>query len=112
MTHAFVWFHNSSESPSDAATFYERLLGWKATEGPPGMTLLASDKGPMAGVAPRRGTIGGWIPYVEVADVDAATSKATQLGGAILQARTKGPAGDFTIIRDPGGASFALWQKA
>ena len=23
-----------------------------------------------------------------------------------------GPAGDFTVIRDPGGANLALWQKA
>jgi predicted enzyme related to lactoylglutathione lyase len=112
MSNEFAWFHNSSESPNESVTFYEKLLGWKAAEGPPGMTMFAGEKGPFAGVGAKNGKASGWIPYVQVDDVDAATSKAEKLGAQVLQPRTKGPAGDFTIVRDPGGASIALWQKA
>lgn len=38
MSDAFVWFHNSSSKPTEATVFYEKLLGWKTTEGPAGMT--------------------------------------------------------------------------
>lgn len=112
MSNAFVWFHNSSESPKDSVKFYEKLLGWKAADGPPGMTMFAGEKGPFAGVAAKDGKVLGWIPYVQVDDVDAATTKAQKLGAEVLQPRTKGPAGEFTVVRDPGGASIALWQKA
>jgi predicted enzyme related to lactoylglutathione lyase len=112
MADGFVWFHNSSESPKDSITFYEKLLGWKPADGPPGMTMFAGDKGPFAAVGAKDGKVSGWIPYVQVDDVDGATTKAQKLGAQVLQPRTKGPAGEFTIVRDPGGASIALWQKA
>ena len=110
MSNAFVWFHNSSAKPKDSVSFYEKLLGWQpAPEGPPGMTMFAGDSGPFAAVG--EGSV-GWIPYVQVENVDAATAKATKLGGTVLEKKARGPAGDFAVIRDPGGAAFALWQKA
>jgi hypothetical protein len=63
-------------------------------------------------VGSKEGKVSGWIPYVQVEDVDGATAKAQKLGAQVIQPRTKGPAGDFTVVRDPGGASIALWQKA
>ena len=54
----------------------------------------------------------GWVPFAEVADVDAATAKATRLGATVLKQKTRGPAGEYSIVRDPGGAAVALWQKA
>jgi hypothetical protein len=111
MSEAFVWFHNSSNKPSDSAESYQTLLGWKRAEGPPGMTMLAGEKGPFAAVGEDEGVI-GWIPYAQVADVEVATRKAEALGGTVVKAKTRGPAGDFSIIRDPGGAAVALWQKA
>lgn len=111
MSDAFVWFHNSSDHPSAATPFYEALMGWKAADGPPGMTMLAGANGPLAAVGQSTGAP-GWIPFAQVDDVDAATAKAVRLGGTVLTAKTRGPAGEFTIVRDPGGAAFALWQKA
>ena len=112
MAQGFVWFHNSSDKPADSSTFYEKLLGWTASEGPAGLTMLAGDGGPFAGVARRDSGAAGWIPYAQVDDVDAATEKAQQLGATIVNAKTRGPAGEFTVVRDPGGAAIALWQKA
>lgn len=112
MTKGFVWFHNSSDNPSDSSTFYEKLLGWTASDGPGGMTMLAGESGPFAGVARKDNGAAGWIPYAQVDDVDAATKKAQRLGATILNSKTRGPAGEFSIVRDPGGAAIALWQKA
>ncbi|MDH5676756.1 MAG: hypothetical protein OEZ06_31855 [Myxococcales bacterium] len=111
MSAAFVWFHNSSEDPGASVDFYETLLGWKRTEGPPGMTMFAGQQGPFAAVGAKNGSL-GWVPYVEVEDVDAATKEAQRLGATLLEAKTRGPAGEFSIVRDPGGAAIALWQKA
>ena len=109
---AFVWFHNNSTNTADSITFYEKLLGWKSAAGPAGMTMFAGEAGPMAGIGMKDGQVGGWVPYAEVDDVDAATKRAVKLGAALLQEKTRGPAGDFSIVRDPGGAAVALWQKA
>ena len=51
-------------------------------------------------------------PTQQVDDVDAATKRAVKLGAEVLKQKTRGPAGDFSIVRDPGGAAVALWQKA
>jgi predicted enzyme related to lactoylglutathione lyase len=112
MTNQFVWFHNGSEKPAEAVQFYEKLLGWKGAAGPGGVSMLSSGAGPFAGVAPRDNVRQGWVPYVQVDDLDRATEHATKLGAKVVQTRTSGPAGDFTVIKDPGGATLALWRKA
>ena len=45
MSDAFVWFHNNGDKPGESIDFYEKLLGWKASEGPGGMKMLGGDKG-------------------------------------------------------------------
>ncbi|NUP07433.1 MAG: VOC family protein [Polyangiaceae bacterium] len=109
---AFVWFHNNSENSAASIRFYESLFGWKASAGPAGMTMLARASQPIAAVGPKDGKAAGWLPYAQVDDVDAATKRAVELGAEVLQKKTRGPAGDFSIVRDPGGAAVALWQKA
>jgi len=110
MTQGFVWFHNGSEKPGDCQQFYQSLLGWKPAAGPPGMTMFGGDKGPFAAIGAAQGVV-GWIPYAEVEDVDAATTKAAELGATVLEDKRRGPAGQYTIVRDPGGATLALWQR-
>jgi predicted enzyme related to lactoylglutathione lyase len=111
MSMGFVWFHNASGNPPEATRFYEELLGWKRADGPPGATMLGAGAAPFAAIAPRDEGVAGWIPYVQVDDLAAATKRATGLGAKVLQARTRGPAGELTIVSDPGGATLALWQK-
>ncbi len=111
MTKAFVWFHNSSADAPAATAFYEQLLGWHAAPGPAGLTLLSGAEGPLAAIAATDGER-GWIPFAQVSDVDAATNAATRLGATVLKEKSRGPAGEFTIVRDPGGAAVALWQQA
>jgi predicted enzyme related to lactoylglutathione lyase len=112
MHSTFVWFHNASDKPKDSTKFYEKLLGWKPGDGPGGMTMLTHGEAPFAAVAARKGEVAGWVPYVQVDDVGAATKKAVQLGAELLEDQTRGPAGVYSVVRDPGGALVALWQKA
>ncbi len=112
MTQGFVWFHNHSENAGETPAFYQKLLGWQPVDGPPGTTMLAGEAGPVAAVSATEDKLQGWIPFAQVDDVDAATKKAVRLGAKVLKEKTRGPAGEFSIVRDPGGASLALWQKA
>jgi predicted enzyme related to lactoylglutathione lyase len=112
MSQSFVWFHNSSNNPSDSCKFYENLFGWRASAGPGGLTMLADKAGPFAGLAKKDAAMAGWIPYVQVDDVDVATNAAVELGATVVSARARGPAGEYSVVRDPGGAAIALWQKA
>ena len=112
MSDTFVWFHNHSEKPSEARSFYEKLLGWRPSDGPSGTTMFAGPTGPFAGLGANEGGSAGWLPYVQVDDVDAATTKALKLGAKLRKAKSRGPAGEFSVVEDPGGAALALWQKA
>jgi predicted enzyme related to lactoylglutathione lyase len=112
MTAAFVWFHNHSENLNESKSFYEKLLGWKPSDGPGGMAMLAGESGPFASLGTTQRGSAGWVPYVEVEDVDAATERAVTLGATILESKRRGPAGEFSVVADPGGAAVALWQKA
>lgn len=112
MSKAFVWFHNNSHKPTESKLFYEKLLGWKPSDGPDGMTMFGGEKGPFAGLGPKAGDAVGWLPYVQVDDVDAATKRAVKLGAALVKEKSRGPAGEYSVVRDPGGATIALWQKA
>lgn len=112
MSDAFVWFHNSSNKPNESDVFYEKLLGWKSTKGPSDMTMLGGGDGPHASLGAAADGDVGWLPYVQVDDVDAATKRAVKLGAGLVKEKTRGPAGEFSVVRDPGGAAIALWQKA
>jgi hypothetical protein len=53
-----------------------------------------------------------WVPYVDVADLKAATAKAKSLGAKVLKENVEvGNHGAFSIVTDPTGAFLGLWQQ-
>lgn len=115
MSSPFVWFHHNGAKTKETKKFFESLFDWKASDGPDGMTMLAVDEGPFAAVGSKPDRYGDkdeWVPFVAVDDVDAATKRAVSFGATLLREKRRGPAGDFTVVRDPGGAALALWKKA
>lgn len=115
MSSPFVWFHHSGKKPALSRKFFESLLTLRASDGPAGTTMLAADAGPFAALGAeddRYGDRDEWIPFVAVDDVDAATKRAVALGASLVRDKSRGPAGEFTVVRDPGGAALALWKKA
>lgn len=112
MTNPFVWFDLRTEDAATSRSFYEELFGWDIAEVPMGaatLTMVGGEK-PWATVVQDGGEHMGWFPYIQVQDLDAATAKAKELGATALQAHAEGPAGTYTVIREPGGAVFALFH--
>jgi uncharacterized protein len=110
MSAQFMWFDVTAADTEVTADFYAKLFGW--TTGPaenaePYRTWLVDDGRPWAGVVPS--ATGSWLPYVAVDDLDAATERATALGGTVVRDRVEGPAGTSVVIADPGGARVALF---
>lgn len=115
MSSPFVWFHHNGRKPDATKAFLESLLGFRADRGPGGMTMLAAGGGPFAALGSKDDRYGDrdeWIPFVAVEDVDTATQRALALGASLLRDKSRGPAGEFSVVRDPGGAALALWKKA
>ncbi len=73
----------------------------KASAGAAGLTMLAGGSGPFAGVAAKGGGRSRVDTYAQVDDVVAATEEAQRLGATILRAKPRGPAGEFSVVRDP-----------
>jgi len=60
---------------------------------------------------PVPGGLDSWFPYILVDDVAAATKKAASLGATVAQDIMEVPdMGWFSVIIDPTGAAFGLWQ--
>ena len=113
MPNPFIWFDHRSDDPSGAGAFYAKLLDWKpSSQGPPGMTAFSEGDQPWSGMTASEELPAGWLPYVAVDDLDTAARRAEKLGASVLKARTRGPAGDFVVIRDPAGGVLALWTAA
>jgi uncharacterized protein len=110
----FVWFDVTVADGDQVRGFYQELFGW--TIGPAAGDYQAwmTDGGqPWAGISPAGAVPAGrWLPYVLVADLDAAAKQAVELGGSLVQDKTVGPAGTSVTIADPGGALLALFTPA
>jgi len=53
----------------------------------------------------------GWLAYVGVEDIDAATEKAESLGAKVCMGPQEVPnVGRFAIITDPTGSTIAMFQ--
>lgn len=60
---------------------------------------------------PMPGYPDNWLPCILVDDVAASTKKAAPLGATVAQDVTDIPdMGWFSVIVDPTGAAFGLWQ--
>jgi uncharacterized protein len=96
-----------------ACAFYTRLFGWRADTvhaGSGTYLALALGEAVQGGVVEREGERPLWLPYVEVADIGAATERARLLGASVTLAPREGPAGWRSVLGAPAGGEIALWQ--
>jgi uncharacterized protein len=117
---AFCWADLITPDRDKAKAFYEGLLGWKFTpgEGKPesGYWHLMNGDQMIGGTPPREmvppGVPPHWSIYYLVADCAASTKKAESLGArAYLQPTPIEGAGVMSVLADPQGASFALFES-
>lgn len=116
-TGTFVWHELITPDLEAAQGFYGETLGWSSnTMKGDGFeyTMLLQGETPVCGLeqseAPGQGP--HWISYVEVDDIDAVAAKVESLGGKQLSPVIDLPMGRFTLLADPQGSTFRLWQSA
>jgi predicted enzyme related to lactoylglutathione lyase len=117
MANPFVHVELSTTDVAKAKAFYGKLFDWKLEDVPMGggmtYTMIGVGEGTGGGMMqhPVPGAPSGWLAYVDVADVAAATKKAQSLGATIAKDVTEIPGiGWFSVIVDPTGAALALWK--
>lgn len=108
---SYVELH--TKNVDQARGFYGELFGWKFTTLPMAPRYDNIEGPQPGGIMEEAAGSGFWLQYITVEDVTAAAKKAEKLGGKVLRAKTLVPGqGSFVVVADPGGAAFALWQKA
>jgi predicted enzyme related to lactoylglutathione lyase len=58
------------------------------------------------------GISAGWVPFVQVEDVDGATKRATKLGASVINPERVGPRANTRSSATPVAQRSRLWQKA
>jgi predicted enzyme related to lactoylglutathione lyase len=117
---SFCWADLSTPNSERAGKFYTELFGWqlmKDEKDPSGYIHIKNGEHFIGGIPPAEhrnpNSPPHWLIYFQVADVQAATAKAAQLGGKVLMpARQMENVGTWSIVSDPQGAVFALFKSA
>ena len=106
------WIDTSQRDLEAAKDFYGGLFGWEFQEWPSGRYLVASLDGlDVAGIALQPDDEPSWNTYIQVDSADWATADALQLGGKVLvQPFDVADAGRMSVIADPMGAVFCMWE--
>jgi uncharacterized protein len=111
------WVELGAADVPTAGEFYSALFGWTITTDPRaeagGYTTASSQDLPVAAMSPlyAPGQPVAWTVSFAVLDADATASRAAEEGGAVLMAPMDiFDNGRFTVLRDPGGAMFTVWQ--
>jgi len=118
---SFCWIELATSDQNAAKSFYGALFGWKTNDipmGPDGVYTMFELDGREAAAGytlrPDQQSAGvppNWMIYVAVANADETASRVAGLGGTVLApAFDVQEHGRMSIIQDPTGATFAIWQ--
>lgn len=118
MANPFVHVELNTPDPEKAKAFYSKLFQWQLEDmrnpaaPDSAYTLVKVGEGTGGGIMKQiPGGPLGWLAYVAVEDIHAATQKAASLGAEVMKGVTEVTGmGWFSFIRDPTGAVLGLWQ--
>lgn len=115
---ALSWNELNTRDLEGAKAFYGAVFGWTFEdmefEGMGSYTTINVGEGGVGGILDmaERGVPeevpAHWQVYFAVDDTDAAIEQAKQRGGSVMVEPMEVPAGRFSILIDPHGASFAV----
>jgi hypothetical protein len=116
----FVWHELMTADPEAAIRFYPGVTGWGVVpfEQDPSYRMWTVNGVPIGGVLPipaeaqAMGAQPYWLPYIGVPEINEATNRAVELGATLFVPPTQIVVGIFSVLRDPQGATFALFQAA
>lgn len=119
----FSWVDLGTTDTESAKTFYGGLFGWSFLDIPTDSGVVYSmaqiegynvaGLGPLDPSMQEQGIPTHWSAYVKHDDVDAVTGKASEAGGTVLfPPFDVMDSGRMSMIQDPTGAVFSVWQPA
>jgi len=114
------WVDLSTPDPGRAKQFYSDVFGWQIAPGendPSGYLHIKNGEEFIGGIPPSAyrnpSTPPHWLAYFLVSDCDASTAKAQELGANVLMPpMTMENVGRWSVVADPQGAVFAIFQAA
>jgi len=118
MSNKIMWIEMASTDVPASAKFYGDLFGWPMVTDEQMDYTMTAFEGQETGVGfppvnEEQGyTAGSVVVYVDVADVDAAISRAQELGAPIFMDKVEIPTvGWMAMFGDPGGNRIAVMQR-
>lgn len=117
---AISWVDLTIPDADNIRDFYKNVIGWKSMDVNMGAyndygMISPDDNVVRSGICHRQGVNQdfptAWIPYVNVADLDASIDAVTKGGGEIVNGpRKMGEKARYCIIKDPAGAYMGLYD--
>lgn len=118
---SLCWADLNSPNRDKAMAFYAGLFGWKFEPGKDGdmggYLHIKNGEAFIGGATPSTflppGAPAHWLAYFLTSNCDASTDKAKSLGATVwVPPSDIEGAGRFSVLSDPQGASFALFQSS
>lgn len=118
---SFCWIELATTDQKAAKTFYSSLFGWQPDDAPMGpddfYTVFNLDGAPAAAAYTMRseqrsqGVPPFWMIYIAVNSADETAKRAAQLEAKVLAPPFDVfDAGRMSILQDPTGAIFSVWE--
>jgi predicted enzyme related to lactoylglutathione lyase len=113
---AFCWNELQSHAASQVKGFYQAVFGWEGRTSDFGgipYTEWLRDGDSVAGMMAMPPTVPDdvapfWLVYFSVENCDESVARARAIGAEVLVPPFASPAGRFSVLQDPLGASFAV----
>ncbi len=118
----FSWFELVTSDQNAAKEFYSKLFGWEISDNPMGPDMVyttmkkdGKSVGALYGMDKaqlERGVPPHWNVYISSDNADDTTKKSASLGGtALMEPFDVMEFGRMSMIQDPTGAVFGIWQS-
>lgn len=112
------WNELNTREPEKASGFYSGLFGWRMEEMKESGELVYAvikngerSNGGIMPVADQRGDSPSyWLPYFIVRSCDVSAARVRELGGTVLVEPFEPGEGRISILGDPQGAVFAIFE--
>ena len=110
-----AWNDLQTTNPSPALDFYAALLDWEMQpieqDGELVYVTIENGGTPNGGIMPSQNAgPPHWLPYFTVASSQDILKKARELGGEVMMEPLDIGAGRISVLRDPQGAVFAVYE--
>jgi uncharacterized protein len=113
------WMDLTVEDAAGVRDFYRGVAGWEVAEevemgGYADFVMRDRGGAVVGGICHARGANAGippvWLPYLTVPSVEEAVAACLRLGGTVVAPPRAAGGGTFAVVRDPAGATVALYQ--